>query len=581
MEEKQKSPIMRIWALAKDHHGKLKESIALSVIGTVIGLVPYYCGARIMGLLIGGGATIDEAMTFIITAFVCGILKAIFTVSSTAVSHKATFAVLAETREKCLDKLSRLSIGTLQEQSIGRWKTILVDQIESCETTLAHVFPEVSGNIAAPVVLLVALFFVDWRLALLSLVVIPAGMCCMMGMMKGYAEKYGESVKLGKEMNDAITEYIGGVKEIKTFNQGDKSYARLQGSVTANASFYYNWMKNCMIYASLSRNISPAVLVTVIPFGLIFYLTGSLSLESFVTILILSLSIVAPIIKIVNYTDNLAISNTVIESVETILNAPEQQHPESKVQIKDTTIEMKDVHFHYNDISGEVLKGVNLAIKPGTKTALVGPSGSGKSTLAKLIAAFWDVEEGAVKLGGYNLKEIPLTQISENISYVAQENFLFDETVRENIRMGNEKATDKEVEEIAKAAGCHDFIMKLDRGYETNVGGGGAHLSGGERQRIAIARAMLKDAPIVILDEATAYIDPENEAVLQDAITRLVKGKTLIVIAHRLSTIIDSDQIVVVNNGIIDSTGTHEELLQSSVLYKDMWDAHMDAKEGE
>lgn len=579
MEEKQKSAIMRIWDLAEDHHDKLKESILLSVIGVVIGLIPYYCAAKIMSILIEGNASIEKVMPFIIVALICSILKAIFTVLSTAVSHKATFEVLAETREKCLNKLSKMSMGTLQQQSVGRWKTILVDQIESCETTLAHVFPEVSGNITAPIMLIIALFFIDWRMALLTLAVFPVGMVCMMGMMKGYSEKYAQSVKIGREMNDAITEYIGGVKEIKTFNQGDKLYSRLSNSVIENASFYYNWMKSCMIYTSLSRNISPAVLLTVIPFGLLFYLNGSLLFSDFTTIMILSLSIVAPIIKIVNYTDNLAISNTVIESVETILNAPEQNHPDKKVEFNDTTIEMKNVHFNYNDVNGEVLKGINLIIKPGTKTALVGPSGSGKSTIAKLIAAFWDVDQGNISLGGHNLNKIPLTQISDMISYVAQDNFLFNDTVRENIRMGNEKATDREVEEIAKAAGCHEFIMKLDNGYDTNVGGGGAHLSGGERQRISIARAMLKNAPIVILDEATAYIDPENEDVLQNAISKLVKGKTLIVIAHRLSTIIDSDQIVVVSKGQIDSMGTHKELLENSELYKNMWESHIDVKE--
>lgn len=579
MEEKQKSPILRIWDLGEAHHGKLKESMVLSVLGIVIGVIPYYCAARIMGILISGDAAIPVVIPYLAVAMICNMLKVILTVSSTAVSHKATFAVLAETREKCLEKLAKMSMGTLQEQSTGRWKTILVDQIESCETTLAHVFPEVAGNIAAPVVLLLALFFVDWRMALLTLVVFPVGMMFMMGMMKGYSEKYAESVRTGREMNDAIVEYIGGVKEIKTFNQGEKSYARLAAGVTKNASFYYNWMKSCMVYTSLSRNIAPAVLLTVIPFGLLFYCMGSLTFLEFVTVMILSLSIVGPIIKIVNYTDNLAISNTVIESVEAILNAPEQYHPDSKVDLSDKTIEMKDVFFQYNHVSGEVLKGISLTINPGTKTALVGPSGSGKSTLAKLMAAFWDVEEGEILLGGYRLTDIPLIQISENISYVAQDNFLFDGTIRENIGMGKENATDKEIEEIAKASGCHEFIMKLEKGYETNVGGSGAHLSGGERQRIAIARAMLKNAPIVILDEATAYIDPENEAVLQDAISKLVENKTLIVIAHRLSTITDSDQIIVVADGRIDATGTHEQLLASSKLYKQMWESHMDAKE--
>ena len=570
---------MRIWELGASHHGELKKSIFLSVIGVVIGLIPYYCAAKIIEALIGGNASADALIPYIAAALVGGILKTLLTVASTAVSHKATFSILAETRTKCLKKLSRLSMGTLQEQSTGRWKTILVDQIESIETTLAHVFPEVSGNIAAPVVLIGALFFVDWRLALLALVMIPIGMSLMMGMMKSYAENYAQSIKIGKEMNDAILEYIGGIKVIKAFNQGDQSYARYSNSILANASFYYGWMKRCMICSSASRNIAPAVLLTVIPFGLLFFIGGSLTAVQFITVIILSMSIVGPIIRVVNYTDTLATAGTVIESVEAILNAPEQHHPDKKVHLDDMTIKMNNVHFSYNSTSGEVLKGINLTIKPNTKTALVGPSGSGKSTVAKLMAAFWDVDNGSITFGGKNLNEIPLSQISDCISYVAQDNFLFDDTVRNNIRMGKENATDNEVEAIAKASGCHDFIMKLEKGYDTIVGGGGAHLSGGERQRIAIARAMLKNAPIVILDEATAYIDPENEAVLQEAIGKLVEGKTLIVIAHRLSTVTDSDRIAVINNGEVDSVGTHEELLKSSALYSHMWNAHIEVKE--
>ena len=232
-------------------------------------------------------------------------------------------------------------------------------------------------------------------------------------------------------------------------------------------------------------------------------------------------------------------------------------------------------------VGEEILHGVDLTIRPGSVTALVGPSGSGKSTIAKLIAGFWDVSGGSILLGGQELKNIPQRQLAGMIAYVTQDNYLFDETIRENIRMGRRGATDADVENVARAAGCHDFIMGLEHGYDTVVGGAGGHLSGGERQRIAIARAMLKDAPIVILDEATAYLDPENEAGVQSAIGRLVAGKTLIVIAHRLSTVTNSDQIVVVKDGRIEASGTHEELLACSKLYQQMWNAHIGAKDGE
>lgn len=246
--------------------------------------------------------------------------------------------------------------------------------------------------------------------------------------------------------------------------------------------------------------------------------------------------------------------------------------------MKDLTIELKDVKFSY-DKESQILNGVNLRINPGTVTAFVGPSGSGKSTITKLIAGFWDVTEGSISIGNINIKEIPQKQLMEQIAYVSQDNYLFDDTIRENIRMGKTTATNEEIEVAAKASGCHEFIMKLEKGYNTVVGGAGGHLSGGERQRIAIARAMLKDAPIVILDEATAYTDPENEAIIQESVGKLVVNKTLIVIAHRLSTVIDSDKLVVVKNGKIVAEGTHKQLLADCKLYRSMWEAHVDAKD--
>ena len=324
--------------------------------------------------------------------------------------------------------------------------------------------------------------------------------------------------------------------------------------------------------------ILPSVLICVLPCGFAFWLSGSLELSAFLSIVIFSLGLVGPIMSVFTFTDDLAVLGTNVEEISQLLNAEELDHKDTPVNLADTSIGLDHVSFSY-DGENEVLHDVSLSIQPGTMTALVGPSGSGKSTVAKLIAGYWDVTSGSITLGGHELKEIPLSEIAAQISYVSQDNYLFNDTVRNNIRMGKPEASDSEVEQIAKASGCHEFIMNLEHGYETVVGGAGGHLSGGERQRIAIARAMLKNAPIVILDEATSYTDPENEAVIQEAISRLTKGKTLIVIAHRLSTITDSDQIVVVKDGTIQAKGTHEELLKECSLYHTMWTAHMDAKE--
>ena len=277
------------------------------------------------------------------------------------------------------------------------------------------------------------------------------------------------------------------------------------------------------------------------------------------------------------FTDDIAKIGTVMGELDGILNEPELVRPSEKKELKHLDIRMENVHFAYKET--EVLKGIDLTIPQGKMTALVGPSGSGKSTIARLAASFWDVTGGVITIGGVNIREISTKQLADLISYVSQDNYLFNDTVRNNIRMGKPEASDEEVEEIAKQSGCHEFILNLEHGYETIVGSAGGHLSGGERQRIAIARAMMKGAPIVILDETTAYTDPENEAVIQEALGRLTAGKTLIVIAHRLSTIIDAEQIAVVENGKIAATGTHEALLKKSELYRSMWIAHLGARD--
>ena len=381
-------------------------------------------------------------------------------------------------------------------------------------------------------------------------------------------------------MNSTVVEYINGIEVIKAFNQGKSSYAKFTKRVKANASYYYNWMKKSQFGTASGYAVVPATLITILPAGWMWYTGGSLPMETFITVIILSLGIAGPLLAAMNFVDTLAIVGTTVASVDELLSAEEQQHGEKEVRIKSTDMELSHVSFGYH-ADQNILRDVSLFIPAGSLTALVGPSGSGKSTIAKLIAGFWDVKEGTVSMGGLDEKKIPLKQLYDKVAFVSQDNYFFDERVRENIRMGKLSATDKEVEAAAKAAGCDAFIRSLEKGYETNVGGGGAHLSGGERQRIAIARAMLKDAPIVILDEATAYIDPENEAVIQKAIAKLVQGKTVIVIAHRLSTIKDADQIVVVKDGKIEAAGRHEELRKGCLLYESMWQAHIGAKDGD
>ena len=577
---KQQSPMLRLWELGAAQHGSLIRAILSAVAGVLCGMAPYFAAAQIILGLLSGRQEFSFYLTWCAVALAGFLLRASLYSLALSISHKATFSILKSIREKILEKLPRMPLGTILDTSSGQMKQVIVDQVESMERPLAHLLPEMTANVLGPVCILVYLFILDWRMALLSLVSIPVGMAFMMAVMANYGKQYEGSVKTTQAMNSAIVEYIGGIEVIKAFNQGKNSYEKFSSRVRANAAYYYNWMKKCQFGMALAYAIAPTTLITVLPVGWSFYTDGSLSAEVFLTTIILSMSIVGPLIAAMGFVDNLAKVGTIVGSVDEILLKPEQDHGTQPAQLGKPDIALDHVSFGYAQ-GKEILHNISLTIPAGSLTALVGPSGSGKSTIAKLIAGFWDVTEGRITLGGVEESRIPLEQLYDQVAFVSQDNYLFDDTIRENIRMGRVNATDQEVEQVAKAAGCDGFIRQLEHGYDTRVGGGGAHLSGGERQRIAIARAMLKNAPVVILDEATAYIDPENEAVVQRAVAKLVEGKTVIVIAHRLSTITGADQIVVVKDGNIEAQGRHEELLRHCPLYADLWQAHMGVKEGE
>ncbi|HHJ6970378.1 TPA: ABC transporter ATP-binding protein, partial [Streptococcus pyogenes] len=507
------------------------------------------------------------------------ILKSFLYSMALSVSHKATFSVLKDVRLRMLEKLPKMPLGEIISVPSGNFKQIIVDQVESMEKPLAHLLPEMTSNLLGSLSIFIYLLFLDWRMALLSLVSIPVGMLFMGLVMKNYAVQYEGSVKVNREMNSAIIEYVNGIEVIKTFNQDKRSYAKYKDKVIANARYFYEWMKSCQLPVSLSKNISPTTMITVLPFGWYFYISGSLSAEVFISVIILSLGIAGPLLETINFVDGLAKIGTIANSINLILEGKEQKHSDREVTIQQYNIDLQNVKFGYEE-EKEILHGISLNIKEGTTVAFVGPSGSGKSTLAKLIAGYWDITEGNINIGGYNLNEIPLKQLYSLTAFVSQDNFLFNESIRENIRMGNPSASDKEVEDIAKKSGCHDFIMKMEHGYDTVVGSSGSHVSGGERQRISIARAMLKNAPIVILDEATSYIDPENEVIIKHALSKLIKDKTVIIIAHRLSTITDAEQIFLIENGELVSYGKHDELLKGCELYRNMWNAHIGTKDG-
>ena len=574
------SPMLRLWQLGASHHSGLVRAIVSASLGVLGGMLPYFAAAQIIIGLLSGRTGYGFYAAWCLVALAGFCLRALLYTLALSMSHKATCSILKEIRERILQKLPKMPLGTVVDTPSGEMKQIIVDQVESMERPLAHLLPEMTSNLLAPVCILLYLFFLDWRMALLSIVSIPVGMALMMGVMKNYGKQYEGSVKVTQAMNATIVEYIGGIEVIKAFNQGKNSYAKFAQRVRANAAYFYNWMKSCQLPISFSKAISPTTLITILPVGWLLYQSGSLSVETFITVIILSLGIAGPLLAAMDFVDSLAKVGTIVGEVDAILNGEEQIHATRPVSLPNRDIAVERVSFGYHE-DAEVLHDVSLSIPSGSMVAFVGPSGGGKSTIAKLIGGFWDVKKGRITLGGRDLRDIPLAQLYSKVAFVSQDNYLLDDTVRENIRMGRLDASDAEVEAVARAAGCDAFIRALENGYDTKVGGGGAHLSGGERQRIAIARAMLKNAPIVILDEATAYIDPENEAVVQRAVAKLVEDKTVIVIAHRLSTITDADRIFVIDGGRVTASGTHEQLLKDSELYREMWRAHIGAKDGD
>lgn len=575
---KKKSTIQWITEFASIHKKTYVFSVVFAVFGVFCAIAPYFVIGNMVKELLTGNKEFHFFLNQCLGLVGFWTARVLFHAVSTTLSHKATFHVLAIIRQRVCDKLYKLPLGYVCDHSSGGIKNVLVERIDSIETTLAHVLPEFTANLLGPACVIVYLFTIDWRMALLSFVTVPLGMLCYMGMCIGYEESYQNTIIKTKVLNDTAVEYINGIEVIKAFGKAESSYEKFVVAAREGAACFVEWMRRCNIFMSLAMAIFPATLMTVLPFGGMFYQNGTLSATSFIVIIILSLGIVGPIIVCASYTDDIRKIQTIITEVTDILEQEEMIRPEKQSkQINGTDIELADVSFGYRE--KEILHGICMKLKAGTVNALVGPSGSGKSTIAKLIAGLWDVKEGMISIGGVDIREMPLTVQNKLIAYVSQDNYLFDMTVRENIRMGNPKATDKDVEQVARNSGCYDFIMQLEHGFDTVVGGAGGHLSGGERQRIAIARAMLKDAPIVILDEATAYTDPENEAIIQSAVAKLVQGKTLLVIAHRLTTIVDSDCIYVINGGEVSASGTHEELLKKSLLYKNMWESHISVKD--
>lgn len=569
MPNKEPGAIRQLFAFVGESNSKMRISIFLAVLGEMFGIVPFLMVALLADELYRGTATIQRVLFFSGIAAICQLIKMLLTWRSSLMSHKISFTILKNIREAITDRMAKVPMGVMLETPTGTFKNLIVDNVAKLEDSMAHFMPELPSNIAAPLCSILLIFILDWRMGLASLITIPLGILFFAAMMRGYDPRMENYMRSANDMNSSLVEYVNGIQVIKAFNRSASSYGKYSKSVNYFHDSTMEWWSQCWFWNAAARAVLPSTLLGTLPVGAWLYMEGTLSLPVFLISLVVPLGFVAPLMKVSEAMEQVSMIKGNLEQVTAFLKTPELVRPSEPVSLGERTYQFEDVHFGYKET--EVLHGISFQTKPGTMTAIVGPSGSGKSTIAKLMAGFWDVTSGSVRFGGQDIRQIPFEQLMGEISYVAQDNFLFDKSIRENIRMGNPAATDEEVEAAAKAANCHDFIMQLEQGYDTLAGDAGDHLSGGERQRITIARAMLKPASVVILDEATAYADPENEALIQQAISKLVAGKTLIVVAHRLNTIRNADQILVVSNGNIAGRGTQEELLRECPIYQKMW----------
>lgn len=569
MPNKEPGAIRQLFAFVGERNSKMRISILLAVLGEMFGIVPFLMVALLADELYRGTATIQRVLFFSGIATICQLIKMLLTWRSSLMSHKISFTILKNIREAITDRMVKVPMGVMLETPTGTFKNLIVDNVAKLEDSMAHFMPELPSNIAAPLCSILLIFILDWRMGLASLITIPLGILFFAAMMRGYGPRMENYMRSANDMNSSLVEYVSGIQVIKAFNRSASSYGKYSKSVNYFHDSTMEWWSQCWFWNAAARAVLPSTLLGTLPVGAWLYMEGTLSLPVFLISLVVPLGFVAPLIKVSEAMEQVSMIKGNLEQVTAFLKTPELVRPSEPVSLGERTYQFEDVHFGYKET--EVLHGISFQTRPGTMTAIVGPSGSGKSTIAKLMAGFWDVTSGSVRFGGQDIRQIPFEQLMGEISYVAQDNFLFDKSIRENIRMGNPAATDEEVEDAAKAANCHDFIMQLEQGYDTLAGDAGDRLSGGERQRITIARAMLKPSSVVILDEATAYADPENEALIQQAISKLVAGKTLIVVAHRLNTIRNADQILVVANGNIAGRGTQEELLRECPIYQKMW----------
>ena len=581
----------KVFEYAGSHKKTIHLASFIMLLSVIMGVVPFLFAYQIINpLILGQNLEFKRLVILLAGILICLVLQALLGGLGLNMSHKAAYNTLFGLRTSLQKKMENLPLGAIEEKGTGAIKKMFVDDIGSLEVLLAHSLPEGIANLIVPVMVYIAMFFVDWRLALMSLASIPLSIVAMMIMYSAGMKKMGPYYMASEKMNNTIIEYVNGMEVVKVFNKQTESYKRFSKDVGDYRDYALAWYKTAWPWMALYSALLPCTIILTLPLGGYFAYMGYVSLSDLILVLCLSLSIGLPLLKALGFLPTMPQLNYKISALEDALNIEPLKQGENKFKGIDHTISYDNVTFGYQlSKMGEngqpetyiknVIHNVSFTAKVGEKTAIVGESGSGKSTLAKLLIHYYDVLEGSISIGGQNLQDMSLKALNKEISYVSQDQYLFNTSLLENIRIGNLSATDEEVIEAAKKAQCMEFLDKLPNGIYSLAGEAGKMLSGGERQRISLARAILKNAPIVVLDEATAYADPENEEKMEAAIRELVKGKTLIVIAHKLPAIVDADQILVMNHGRLVANGKHNDLLESSADYRKLWDATLFSKD--
>lgn len=574
---KKQSNLSYLLYLAGGEKVKLLLSVILSVISSILAFAPFLIIYKMIMILFEGNVVYKEVFNLAVLAAVIILLRIVFFVASGAFSHVAAFNILYNIRMKIIKHMGNLNLGFFTNKTSGELKKIINEDIEKMENFLAHHIPDISAAVVAPLLMFIYLFYLNYKMALVLLIPITIGVVSQSIMFKSFEKRMGHYFSLLENMNSSIVQFIQGISVMKAFNVSSLSFKRYRNSIEEYADYWKEITNTNSQSYSIFLVIMDSGLLFTIPLGGYFYVNSAIDLGTYLLFIVISMGLFNSFKTLLELGSNFSMIFEGVKKVKDILDMPKQESGTHLLdKNKSYDIEIKNVTFKYEDKN--VLSNINTILKKGTVSTFVGASGAGKTTLAQLIGRFWDVNNGEILIDNKNIKDISMENLMESIAFVFQDIFMLNDTIYENIKMGNENVTKEEVIKAAEKAQIHDFIMTLPNGYETKIGEDGIKLSGGEKQRVSIARAILKDAPIIIFDEATSFSDIENERKIQIALENMLKEKTTIMIAHRLHTIKNVDKIVVFDKGEIKEEGSHNELLSKNGLYKDMWETYIESE---